>query len=200
MPQTTQTPDTPISIACFEIAAVSLGYKALDAITRRTGIRVLEASVLGPSRFMILCSGETRVLEGLHAPVRGALDGGAAGMFIDHEVIDQIEPQALEGLYALSQVSLNESLVVIECGTVCGLLASAHAMIRSGGLSVIEIKLHRGAGRGGYAFFTGSAEGCLLAAEDARTRLRNSLREGSVEVIDSPAPGFREFFNLSGEA
>jgi microcompartment protein CcmL/EutN len=184
------------SVACFEISSVVLGYRALHVVTQASGVRVLEASVAGQGRFVIIAQGPAETLRALQGKVREATDGAS---LIDTEVVEKVEPTVLEALYSLTQVSLESALAIIECETVSGLLASAQILVHGHRLKPIEIKIHR-ARAGGYAFFTGANENCGAAVMDVEARLQAKMRKGEIEVIVGPSAAFREFFNFSGQS
>lgn len=187
------------SLLAIDIASVAFGYQALNTICQEPSTRVIEASVVGNGRFFILAQNERLKLEHSFQQVRAKLDGVQADQILDHDVIDLPE-SVLNAMYSLAQTSLSEALLVVECQSASGLIAVSNKLIHSHHLQPIEIKIHRGMGLGGFGFFTGSSQNCAPAAEDVRTQLRHDMRDGRVEVIDSPEPTFRRFFNLNGEA
>jgi hypothetical protein len=187
------------TLACFEIASIPSGYRALDLLTREEGLRVLEASVAGGGRMVILVEGRAEQFAKVAPRLRQLIDGAADAGVIDHEIVEHFERGLSEALFSLAQVSLDEALVVVESDTVSGLLSAGQALVRAHGLKAIELKINRAA-PGGYGFFTGTSAHCASGAVDAEGRWRTKMRGGKVAVIDQPTAGFREFFNFSGKA
>lgn len=186
------------SILSLDLASrtpIAFGYRALELLTRRDDVRILEASPAGGGTFLILAAGEERTLQELMIEFRRTLDGASPDLVNDHELLGGASTLLLEALYSLTGEALDESLVVIECQTISALLSISNLLIEAHALKPIEIKVHRGPNSGGYAFFTGSSAACGPAAEDARTHLRASLRVGAVEVIEAPSAEFRRHFN-----
>lgn len=186
-------------LASIEIGSVVLGYRALDALTRQNGVRVLEASVAGEGRLLIIAQGEETTLRLALNEMRESADGVGSQAVVDFELIADVDRSVPEALYALAQVPLEEALIVVECETVSGLLASAQALVHSHGMKAIELKVHRSS-RGGFGFFTGPLSESAAAVVDVEGRLRVAMRKGAAAVIEKPAPAFREFFNFSGQA
>lgn len=186
-------------LASFEIGSVVLGYRALDALTRKNGVRVLEASVAGGGRFLIIAQGEETTLRLAMSEMRESADGVGSQAVVDFELITDVHRSVPEALYALAQEPLEEALIVVECETVSGLLASAQALVHSHKMKAIELKVHRSS-RGGYGFFTGRQAECAAAVVDVEGRLRVAMRKGAIAAIEKPAPAFREFFNFSGQS
>lgn len=187
------------SLAVFEIGSVALGYQALAAAARRAGVTIVEATPVRADRFLILLQGPAAELKSAQTDVRKLCETFSADLLADVELIDAPDARLLPALFSLAQIEMKESLVVIECDSVAGLISVSQAMLKRG-LEVIELKGGRGAFGVGFGFFTGPAADTAPAAEDARTRLKQAVRNGRVEVIDSAPENFRAFFNLSGKA
>lgn len=186
------------AMVVFEIDSVALGYQTVATLSRIPAIKVLEASATRASRFMILAEGPAAKIKIANLEVKKLCETFAADLLADVELVENPDPRLVPALYSLSQVEMKESLIVVETDSASGLLAVAQALAHRG-LEVIELKAGRGAHGGGLGFFTGPTSVTAAAAEDARTRLKQSVREGRVEVIDGVGPEFRSFFNLNGQ-
>lgn len=189
------------SLLCLEIASVAAGYLALNAATIDGGlaapIRILEAAPVG-SRFLVLAVGSESDLRGALNRARTIFDENEPHIVIDAEVIVDFDQRVNEALYALSQESVAESLVVVETRTVSGILHVAQTLVAAHGLKAIEIRIQRSSTGGAYGFFTGTTEACAPGATDARARLSAAVREGRVEVIDNPSATLRSYFDITG--
>lgn len=183
------------AIACLEISSIAFGYRVLSEVSSAPKTRILEASPCG-SKFLILMTGER---DDLNRAVSEVRQKSSPGSWIDSEVIEAKDQRVIEAFFALPQEPIAESLVVLECGTVSGCLAVATLLVEKHGLSPIEIRVQRSSTGGAYGFFTGSADKCAAALEDARKELSSSGRKGQVELIDQPPKAFREFFELANE-
>lgn len=183
------------TLLVLETRSITSGYRALDAITQNSRIRILEASPAGDRNFLILATGNDSAIKAAYDNAHEKLDGSGTQELIDHEIIPNIDQKVLDATYSLSSAQLSEALIVVDCDTVSGCLAIASSLIHSHKLEGIEIRIRR-TGRGGaYGFFTGSIAECAPSAEEVRTRLRTTMREGSVELIENPTESFRAFFD-----
>lgn len=189
------------ALLCLEIDSIALGYRALNILcdAAKDELRVIDASPIG-ERFLILALADEKVLKDSLARARTDIEATHTASVLDAEVFTSASSEILEAMFSLQQTPLEESLVVAECESVSGCLATALTLVEGHGLKPIEIKIHRSNAKGAYAFFTGNEQACLPAAEDAKTRLKNALREGTIEVIAQPTKTFRGFFQLSGES
>ena len=195
--ETSTQVDVATALLCLEVKSITIGYRVLQKITGIESLRVLEAAPAG-DRFMILAIGPQADLELAHATARESLDSVEKEQWIDAEILKECEPSLVQAIYHLPQVPARESLIIADCATVSGLLAVAQSLVHGKDIAVIEIKIKR-SGSGAYAFFTGPTDVCGPAAEEARTKLKRAIRVGSIEVVESMTPKFREFFNLSGQ-
>jgi microcompartment protein CcmL/EutN len=187
------------SLVCIEFGSIALGYRALKAMTDTADTktwRVLDASPTG-ARFMILALGETQALHDAVQKARASLDG-AIDMLVDTAFIKNPSTAVTDAIFALSQVSLDEALVIVECSTVSGCLQAAQTLVKGHGLKPIELRIQRSSTGGAYGFFTGRVSECQPAAEDARIGMRDDLRQGHVEILESSSEMFRSFFELNG--
>lgn len=186
------------SLACLEVASIAFGYRALKALTDNSDssrVRILDASPAG-SRFMILALGETDALTAAIRRARASFDGAEPDLVIDVELIEGVHASVREAIFALPQVPLEDSLVVIECATVSGCLSAAQTLVSGHGLKTIELRVLRSSSGGAYGFFTGPKSTCASAAADALARAKTALRQARIEVIEAPSNEFRSFFEL----
>lgn len=186
------------SLLCMEIISIAHGYRALNAATSDGRARVLEASPVG-SGFLILMSGSERDLRGSLERVRALFDGASPGLLVDAELISSVADGVKESLFALSETRIGETLVVVETETVSGCLHLAQALVGEHGLLPIEVRIQRSSSGGAYGFFTGTGALAGPAVVDARAKLEASVRTGRAELIESPTPVLRSYFQISGE-
>ena len=188
-----------MAIGSIEVKSVATGYRALDMLTKAGVKYILEAAPVGGGVFMILVEGGESDLRSSIQTLRSSLENGGLISIVDSEVIEGAASEVLASAYSLAQQKLQESLVVVECQTISGLLSSLREMEMDHGLCLIETKIYRSGQAGGYGFATGPSLACASAVVDIRARLQNSMQQGTLEVIDQPVANFRSYFNLSGE-
>lgn len=179
-------------LGSIEIRSMALGYRVLDSILRLTEARVLELAPAG-ERLLIFLTGRKNELDEAIKSVRKQLSPADSSLWVDSETIETESPLIQEALFSLSQVSLGESLVIVEGSTVSRVLATAHALVDEGSLKPIEIRVQRSSTGGAYGFFTGSAKDCRDAVSSLGQTLKNGVR---IELIDHPSKGLREYFSL----
>lgn len=187
------------ALACLEIGSPALGYACLATVAKREEIDVVEASIVGGARFMILLRGPAQALsEAAHEAQRSATVGADGGAPSWESYVADAEPAGfLDAYYSLSDQALGESLVVCEASSMGALLAASEALA-SGSARPMDVKALRGSSLGAIGFFTGPASDCGLAAEAARARVKALGLNARVETIDHPPAKFREHFSLDG--
>lgn len=170
----------------LEASSIVSGFRILNALPETHPVRLLDAEPIGANRFLILLKGASRDLADV---VKIAKDD-----VVDHELIEDIQQTVLDATYSLTVVNLEESLLILETETAGSLLSLAQILVTQHKLKPIEIRIRKSGTGGAYGYFTGTAEACAPAAEDCRTRLRNAMREGAVEVLSSLNPHVRSLF------
>lgn len=182
------------SLLVLETAKLTNGLVAHETIAHESkDIRILEASVVGEGRFVILATGTVPELEAAAKAVRAKLDPEEGTL--DQELIEKPSRSLFECALALTQQRIEESLVVIETETVSACFAIVQTLIDNHGLKPIELRIRR-SGRGAHGYLTGSTAACGPAAEEARTRLRSAFRIGAVEWFEQPSAALRAQFDF----
>src|SRR5690606_3352863 len=118
-----QTVDTAMVV--FELGSIALGYQALATATRQKSSRVIEASPVKASRFLILLEGPADDLKTATAEVRRLCETFSNDLLVDVELLESADPRLLPALMSLAQVEMQESLIVVETDSVAGLIALA---------------------------------------------------------------------------
>lgn len=206
---TTQNVDTPAAssdtnklsqmpLLSLEMKWISSGYRALNELTRKSQVRILDASPLA-SGFLILATGSVQDLKETIANVLRPELGLSQETIVDHELIEQFSKANVDALYSLAQIGLDESLAVVEFSTVTGLLRAAHLLTSDHSLLPIELKIFRSAQGGGYGFFTGKSDKVKVGVAALQKMISGKNMEGRVEEIRQPSEIFRSYFNLSGQ-
>lgn len=183
-------------LAVIEILSPALGYRALDLVTQNPDLEVLEASAHGSKVFTLLVRGEKSQLETALKTISSSLVSTGTSSLRDSVLIDEIAPEIIDTYFSLHTLELTESLLIVECETLGGLLESAQKASANYKLKCIEIRNLRGDNPTALGFFTGSSADCVAASEGIKLALENHARKGIIEVISQPSPSFRSFFNL----
>lgn len=185
------------AVAVIEVSSPALGYRALDLVTQDSGLEVLEASAHGAKVFTLLVRGLKSQLETVVRKTSSSIGSTGSATLRDSVVIEEAHPELIETYFSLHTTEMAEALLVVECETLSGLFQSAQRAIANHKLKSIEIRNLRGDNPVALGLFTGAYTDCVSASESIKQALGNQARNGSVEVINNPAPAFRKFFNLS---
>ena len=111
------------ALALIELDSVARGLTALDALVKRSPVRVLEANLVEPGKYLILFAGGV-------AEVEEAYDEGVCAG--DDAVIDQlmlpfVHRDLLPGLAGRLEVDDPDTLGVIEATAVASTAASSRS-------------------------------------------------------------------------
>ncbi len=170
----------------LEASSIIAGYRILNSLPPTHPVRVLDAEPIGGGRFLILLKGGGRDLADL---AKMNMDS-----VTDHELIMGIDQNVLDAAYSLASVKMSEALLIVETETASAFFSLAQMLTTQHGLKPIEIRIRKSGLSGAYGYFTGTSLQCAPAAEDCRTRLKKSMREGDIEVFDQPNAAVQNLF------
>lgn len=182
------------SLLVLESTSLTSGLVAHEAIaTAAKDVRILEATVVGEDRYLVLATGTFASLEAALEAVHAKLDPESS--LVDQELIEKPSQSLFESALSLIQQRLEESLVVVETETCSGCFALVQRLIDDHGMKPIELRIRR-SGKGAHAFLTGPAKGIGPAIVDARSRLKNASRKGHVEGFEDPSQALKSQFDF----
>lgn len=172
------------SIGFIEYRSVAKGVEATDAMLKHGNVQLIQSTVLCPGKYISMISGDVgavqsavRVGEELDAPT-----------FLDSFVIPNVHEKVFPALTATSQVTLHDSLGIIETADASTAVLAADAAAKAANVDLLEVRLARGLGGKGFIYLCGE----LTAVETAVKQ--GSMISGergmliATSVIASPHP------------
>ncbi|MBI2374290.1 MAG: BMC domain-containing protein [Deltaproteobacteria bacterium] len=171
------------AIACLELATVARGVVALDQILKRAEVTVVAARTISPGRYLI-------VLTAPEAELEEAMDAGlstAKEDLVDSLVLFDPSADLRDALSSTLDVTLGESLAIVETTTVSSALSAAERALKDSDVRLVDLRL--GAGLSGKGVF--SFTGALHMVEAARAAIEAFVaaeRIVRIELIAQPHP------------
>jgi microcompartment protein CcmL/EutN len=180
------------ALALLELDAVASGLRALDALVKQAPVRVLEANLVEPGRFLILlCGPVAEVDEAVGAGLRCA--GPAV---LHHLLLPMAHPALLRGLrgHTLREdADSYDCLGVIEGGAIAPALLAVDRALKDADVRLCGLRVAGGLGGRAYAVIAGAQhdvdEG--LATAEAQLRAAGALHR--IERIARPHPDLIPF-------
>lgn len=170
------------AVAALELASIARGVVVLDQMAKRAETTIVAARTLSPGRYLIVLSGSV-------AEIEEALQAGLATAKedrVDQVILRDPHPALRDALASRLEQTLEESLAIVETGTVCAALFGADRALKGSEVRLLELRL--GAGLSGKGVFT--LTGALHMIEAAREVVVEALAERLVrlELIAQPHP------------
>jgi microcompartment protein CcmL/EutN len=162
-------PVDPDALALIELDAVARGLRVVDAMVKKAPVRVLEANLIEPGRFLILFSGGV-------AEVDEAFTEGLAigeGCVLSQMMLPLVHPSVLAGLRG---AELREGpdaldcLGVVEGAAVAPVLVACDRALKDADVRLVGLRVAGGLGGRAYFVLAGAqhdVEAALEAAEGA---------------------------------
>jgi microcompartment protein CcmL/EutN len=177
------------SVGLLELTSVAAGFAVADAMLKAANVRLLLSRSICSGKFMILIGGDA-------AAVASAVETGAtaaAGSLIDHVVMANLHPEVLEAIGRPGGGEVSGALGIVESFNVSTLVEAADAAVKSGSVTLLELRLAMALGGKAFAVFTGDMASVQSAVESAKRVLAEAGVLVNAVVLARPHPGvYRE--------
>lgn len=162
------------ALALVELDSIARGYLALDALVKRAPVRVLEANLVEPGRFLLLFAGGVAEVEESFAAALERAEGGV----VDRLLLPMVHPAVLPGLAGRVQVlgpegQAPDTLGVVESRTVAAGLWACDRALKDAGVRLAGLRLAPALG-GRLYFVVEGAQHDVEAALEAATAVLNA--------------------------
>jgi len=174
------------ALAMVELDSIALGYRALDAMVKRSPIAVIEANLVEPGRYLILFAGGVAEVE----------EGYDEALHIgDSSVVDKLmlpfaHPELLPGLAGALHVEDPDTIGVIESRTVASTLMACDRALKNADVTLAGLRITPGLGGRGYFVVHGVQHDVEAAIEVSREILAEREALHRLELIARPHPDF----------
>ena len=177
----------PPALALLELDSIARALRTGDAMVKRAHVAVALAEAISPGRYLILITGgEAEVEEAWQAGLSDAGEAIRDSLYLPGAHADVVA--AVHG--ASADRGSEDSLGVVECGTVSAAIVAADAACKEAPVRLLELRLGKGIGGKGVFTLAGelwdveaSLEAGCAAIADRRCLLGR-------ELIARPDPGF----------
>ena len=177
----------PPAIALLELSSIARAMRSGDAMVKRAEVRVALAEPVSPGKFLILITGyEAEVEEAWTAGVADAGDALLESLYLPGVHGDVVE--AVHGRH--HRRGAEESLGVIETGTVCAAIVAADAACKEAPVRLLELRLAKGIGGKGVFTLAGELWDVQASVEAAATSIEERRCLLGREIIARPDGGF----------
>jgi hypothetical protein len=192
------------SILAIETNSTAFAYKILNEISKNDWIEIVEISAAANAKnFLLFQTHDFKSLQILAERIEEKYSR-ASKKFIDSldpQIIDlclieNLDSKILPALISLEHHAIEESLIVLECQSICGILSALQLSLTNFALKICDLKLMRQTGGISQAFLTGATAQCRLAGPHLKQKFLAEYRPSQVECIEDLTPKLREFFSF----
>jgi microcompartment protein CcmL/EutN len=182
---TTDVAADPDALALVEIDSVALGLRAVDALIKRAPVRLMEANLVEPGRFLVLFAGGVAEVEESLAAARAV----AGEALLDNLFLPFAHPLILAGLRGRCvQATADEldTLGVVEGRRIASTLAACDHALKEAAVDLTGLRVVGGLGGRAYFIVHGPQHDVEAALEAAEAVLTAAGQLHSVECIPRP--------------
>ncbi len=178
------------ALALLELSSIARGYRALDALVKEAPVRVIEANLIEPGRFLILTGGAVADVEASHRVGRAV-----AG----EDVLDELVlPFAHAALWAglggqtigRDQAEKLDTVGIVEGACIAGVLEACDRALKDADVALAGLRVAIALGGKGFFVVHGTqdaVEAAVATGAGVLSRRQKRVRE---EVVARPHPEF----------
>ncbi len=170
------------ALAMAEFMTVSTGIKAADMMIKTAEVKVIEAEVVCPGKYIILIEGEL-------SAVRASVDT-VSGMFsdklIDSFVLGNPHDSIFPAIYGSCEVENKRALGVLETYSAASIIKAADIAAKTSIVDLIELRVARGMCGKSYMLITGEVAAVEAAIERAKAETADGTMFLDSSVIANP--------------
>ena len=170
------------ALAMAEFMTVSTGIKAADIMIKTAEVKVIEAEVVCPGKYIILIEGEL-------SAVRASIDT-VSGMFsdklIDSFVLGNPHDSIFPAIYGSCEIENKRALGVLETYSAASIIKAADIAAKTSIVDLIELRIARGMCGKSYMLLTGEVAAVEAAIERAKAETADGTMFLDSSVIANP--------------
>ncbi len=175
------------ALALLELCSIARGYRVLDALVKEAPVRVLEANLIEPGRFLILTGGPVADIEAAHAVGRAV----AGDDVLDQLVLPFAHPQVWTGLRGGTDTGGEiDTVGIIEGSSIAGVLEACDRSLKEADVSLCGMRISVALGGKGYFVVRGTQDAVEAAVSTGAGVLTGRGKRVREEVVARPHPEF----------
>ena len=174
------------ALSLIELRSVARGYRVLDALVKESPVRVLEANLIEPGRFLILTGGGVAEVEAAHrVGCEVAADDALDALFLPYA-----HRSLWTGLGGVQDVADLDAIGVIEGASIAGVLDACDRVLKHTDVALCGLRIATALGGKGYFVVHGAQYAVESAIAIGAEVLTQRGRRVAEELIARPHPDF----------
>ncbi len=176
----------PDALALLELCSVARGYRALDALVKEAPVRVIEANLVEPGRFLILTGGGVAEIEAAH---RVGLQVAGEDV-VDALLIPFVHGSVWDGLAGLGPVGDVDTIGIVEGSSIAGVLDACDRAMKEADVQLAGLRVATALGGKGFFVVHGTQDAVEAAIATGAGVLGARDRRVREELVARPHPDF----------
>lgn len=177
------------ALALIELDCVARGLRCVDALVKRAPVRMHEANLIEPGKFLILFSGGVAEVQESY---EAALDL-ADDHLVDKLLLSLVHPGVVAGLQGQRHVDDPHTVGVVEGRHVAGVLEACDRSLKDADVQLCGLRVTGGLGGRAYYVVHGEQHQIEAALEVGQRVLERRGTLHGIERIANPHPEFLDW-------
>ncbi|MDR1209836.1 MAG: BMC domain-containing protein [Clostridiales bacterium] len=152
------------AIGMVEFRTVSSGIAAADAMVKAAPVRMLEAQVVCPGKYVAVIAGSISAVQAAVSAARAL----APDRLISDFVLGNPHPYVIPAVYGAGKVGEVRALGVVETYDAATVIVAADEAAKAASVELIEIRIARGMCGKSFLLLTGELAAVETSCEKAR--------------------------------
>ena len=170
------------ALAMAEFTTVSTGIRAADMMIKTAEVKVIEAEVVCPGKYIVLIEGDLSAVRASVDTVKTAFPD----KLIDSFVLGNPHESIFPAIYGSSEIEDKRALGVLETYSAASIIAAADIAAKTSIVRLIELRVARGMCGKSYMLLTGEVAAVEAAIEKAKAQVKDGAMFLDSSVIANP--------------
>ena len=174
--------DSAVSIALIECQGIASGLRMLDLMLKRSPVKIFEANLVEPGKYVVLLGGGVAEVEEALAALIDHRD------FILSELhIPKVHLSIWDGLRGIQpKVSEFDTIGIVETSLIAGAISACDKALKESFVSLLELRCGVGLGGRGYFVLEGAQHDIEAAIESSHEAAKGHGGILHAEIIPRP--------------
>jgi microcompartment protein CcmL/EutN len=177
-------------LGVLEFNSIAVGIQALDEMVKIAPVKIIDARTICPGKYLIVISGDVASTE--YAFNKGIETGGTS--IIDSLFLPQIHQNVVPAIGNILRTDEWNAIGIIETLSVVSGIEAADMAAKTGGVTIIEVRLAIGFGGKSYVKMMGKLEDVETAVQAGIVKAKEKGQLCNHTVIPQPHTEIRPFF------
>lgn len=170
------------ALAMVEYLTVSTGITAADTMVKTADVKLIEAHVVCPGKYIALIEGE---LSAVQAAVDSAKANNPAKL-VDSFVLGNPDESIFPAIYGSVEIENPRALGVLETYSAASIIVAADIASKTADVQLVELRIAKGMCGKSYMLITGEVAAVNASIETVKSRIKETSMYLDSSVIANP--------------